>query len=106
MAREWIRHSKRSNIKEKNRDESLREGEPSFKEELKDETKYHWEQGAVKHTGVTRKYIEDKYGSKAFKKNGDLKLSYVEKALKEAKRKKDNKWSKRLSLAITFIKQK
>lgn len=38
-------------------------------------------------TGRVRRYIMRKYGKKAFKENGDLKISYINKAIQETNNK-------------------
>ena len=48
-----------------------------------------------------RNYLKRKYGSVAFDKNGNIKVSYINKALKKAK---DKSLNKALNLAKRFKK--
>lgn len=52
-------------------------------------------------TGRVRKYIMRKYGKKAFKNDGDLKVSYINKAIQETNNKS---LQDALRLAKTFKK--
>ena len=42
-----------------------------------------WIQDVIKREGRVRKYLKRKYGDKAFKKDGTIKLSYLNKAIRE-----------------------
>ena len=44
-----------------------------------------WIQSAIKKPNRVRDYLKRKYGDAAFTKDGKIKLSYIYKALKEAK---------------------
>jgi len=44
-----------------------------------------WIQKAIKRPNRVRSYIRRKYGKAAFKKDGDIKVSYIRKAVKETK---------------------
>jgi len=48
-------------------------------------TKY-WIQRAVKREGRCRRYLRRLYGSRAFNKDGTIKVSYINKAIKHVKR--------------------
>ena len=62
-----------------------------------------WIQSAVQKKGRVKDYIKRKYGSKAFNKDGTLKVSYLQKAVKETK---DLSLKRALILAIRFAKNK
>jgi len=44
-----------------------------------------WIQSAVKRPGRVKNYLKRKYGNKAFTKSGEIKHSYVLKAIKDVK---------------------
>lgn len=55
-----------------------------------------WIQKAIKRKGRVRKYLKRLYGKKAFTRSGDIKMSYINKAIahvKKAKMPKDKKKS-------------
>ena len=45
----------------------------------------NWIQKAIKRPGRLQEYMRRKYGRKAFNKDGTIKVSYIKKAIKEAK---------------------
>jgi len=45
-----------------------------------------WIQKAIKRPGRVRKHMMRKYGKKAFTKDGDIKVSYINKELKRIKK--------------------
>lgn len=55
----------------------------SSRKKRRNPRKKKWEQGAVKNEGYTRRLLRKLYGQKAFKKNGDIKLTYVKKAISD-----------------------
>ena len=61
----------------------------------------YWIQEAIKRPGRVRKYLKRKYGKKAFTKDGDIKVSYIRKALKTAR---DPSLKAALRLAIRLKK--
>jgi hypothetical protein len=44
-----------------------------------------WIQIAVKRPGRVKRYMKRRYGKKAFTKTGEIKMSYLRKAVKETK---------------------
>jgi len=46
----------------------------------------YWIQRAVKREGRGRKYLRRLYGSRAFKKDGTIKVMYINKAIEHVKR--------------------
>lgn len=58
-----------------------------------------WIQEAIKRPGRVRNYLKRKYGKKAFTKDGDIKVSYIRKALKTAK---SESLKRALRLALTL----
>lgn len=59
--------------------------------------KKYFIQKAIKHPGRVRRYLKSKYGDKAFLKNGNIRVSYLNKAIKETK-------DKSLKRALQFAK--
>ncbi|MCY0851038.1 capsid protein VP2 [Sulfuracidifex metallicus] len=66
----------------------------------------NWLQGAIKRKGRVRKYLEKEYGSKAFTEKGDIKISYLNKALKKAKREGDESLERAIILAKRLKKMR
>ena len=98
-------HTKAGNIARMDRKEDIRESEPSFRQRMKMHNIKRWEQSAVRKPGVTRMYIENKYGSKGFNSDGTIKMSVLDKEISHAKQSGNTLWEKRLVLARTYKKQ-
>lgn len=73
-----------------------------------------WERKAVKHPGRVERMLHREFGEKAFKKNGDIKIMYLNRLISkyESRKKKRGHFTKpelsayrALILARTFIKQ-
>ena len=74
-----------------------------------------WEQKAVKHPGYTEKLLRKLYGEEAFKKDGNIKLTYVNKAIADLREVQEDHGGKltalmrhdlrALVLARTYIRQ-
>ncbi|WP_202981404.1 hypothetical protein [Sulfolobus sp. E11-6] len=45
-----------------------------------------WIQKAIKHKGRVHRYLIRLYGKKAFTRDGDIKMSYLNKAIKHVKK--------------------
>ncbi|ACZ35787.1 VP2-like protein [Betafusellovirus yellowstonense] len=45
-----------------------------------------WIQRAVKRKGRSHRYLERLYGKRAFTKDGDIKVEYIDKAIRHVKR--------------------
>ena len=45
----------------------------------------YWIQRAIKRPGRVRRYMMRKYGKRAFTKSGEIKVSYLRRAIKETK---------------------
>jgi len=46
-----------------------------------------WIQKAIEREGRVRRYLRRKYGSKAFNKDGTIKMQYIDKAIADIKKK-------------------
>ena len=57
-----------------------------------------WIQKAIKRKGRAHRYLMRLYGKKAFKKNGDIKMEYLMKAIRHVKRTYPKGSEKRKSL--------
>ncbi|MCD6341204.1 MAG: hypothetical protein J7L51_04580 [Desulfurococcales archaeon] len=51
----------------------------------------NWIQKAIKRPGRVKRYLKMKYGNKAFTKTGEVKQTYVYKAIKELKQRPPSK---------------
>ncbi|MEM3858587.1 MAG: hypothetical protein QW478_04170 [Candidatus Micrarchaeaceae archaeon] len=58
-----------------------------------------WIQKAIRHKGRTHRYLERLYGEKAFTKEGKIKTSYLDKAIKHARREGETSLERALILA-------
>jgi len=45
--------------------------------------KKRWIRGAVERPGRVRRYLRRKYGDKAFKRDGTIKVTYIDRALRQ-----------------------
>ena len=57
-----------------------------------------WIQKAVKRQGRARRYLMRLYGKKAFTKDGDIKMEYIDKAIRHVKKTYPKGSEKRKSL--------
>jgi hypothetical protein len=64
--------------------------------------KDYWIQHAIKHKGSLKKWLHKHYGSKAFKKDGTIKITFLEKLRK--KKSLPSKIKHKINLAITLHK--
>ncbi|AGG36571.1 VP2-like protein [Sulfolobales Mexican fusellovirus 1] len=62
-----------------------------------------WIQKAVKHKGRVHRYLEHLYGHKAFKENGDIKVKYLNMAIRHVKRAKMPEHEKRSLLSALYL---
>jgi hypothetical protein len=62
-----------------------------------------WIQRAIKHKGRVHRYLEHLYGRKAFKEDGDIKLKYLDKAIRHVKRAKMSEHEKRSLLSALYL---
>ncbi|MQL56425.1 capsid protein VP2 [Acidianus ambivalens] len=62
-----------------------------------------WIQKAIKRKGRVHKYLERLYGKRAFTKDGDIKVEYLNKAIKHVKRAKLSKEEKRSLLSALYL---
>ncbi|QGA87257.1 VP2 [Sulfolobus spindle-shaped virus] len=62
-----------------------------------------WIQKAIKRKGRVHRYLMRLYGKRAFKKNGDIKIEYINKAIKHVKRSKLSKEEKRSLLSALYL---
>lgn len=65
-----------------------------------------WIQSAIKRPGRVRAYIKRKYGNKAFTKDGDIKQTYINKAIGDVKKKGDTSLLRALLLAKRLEKMR
>ena len=62
-----------------------------------------WIQKAVKRPGRVHRYLMRLYGRKAFTKDGDIKMEYLDKAIKHVKKAKMSKERKRSLLSALLL---
>lgn len=62
-----------------------------------------WIQKAVKRKDRVHRYLKRLYGRKAFTKSGDIKVSYIDKAIKHVKHSKMSKERKRSLLSALYL---
>lgn len=62
-----------------------------------------WIQKAIKRKGRVHKYLERLYGKKAFTRDGDIKMEYINKAINHVKRSKLSKEEKRSLLSALYL---
>ncbi|MHC1599940.1 MAG: capsid protein VP2 [Candidatus Methanospirareceae archaeon] len=65
----------------------------------------NWIQKAIKRPGRVERYIRRKYGSKAFTRDGDIKMSYIDKAIRDLKSRPKSKRPKGLLNALYLAKR-
>lgn len=64
-----------------------------------------WIQKAIKRPGRVRRYLRRKYGNKAFTKSGEIKQTYVNKAIAELKKRPKSQRPKGLLQALYLAKR-
>jgi len=64
-----------------------------------------WIQHAIKRPGRVRRYMMRKYGSEAFTKDGEIKQSYINKAIKEIKSRPKSKRNTSLLRALYLARR-
>ena len=64
-----------------------------------------WIQKAIKRPGRVKRYLKRKYGNKAFTKSGEIKQSYLLKAIAELKRRPPSKRPPGLLQALILAKR-
>ncbi|ARM76438.1 capsid protein VP2 [Acidianus manzaensis] len=62
-----------------------------------------WIQKAIKHKGRVHRYLERLYGKKAFAKDGDIKIKYLDMAIRHVKRSKISEERKRSLLSALYL---
>lgn len=62
-----------------------------------------WIQRAIKRKGRVHKYLKRLYGKKAFTKDGTIKMTYLEKAIRHVKRAKMPKEKKKSLLSALYL---
>ncbi|CAA30204.1 hypothetical protein [Saccharolobus shibatae] len=62
-----------------------------------------WVQKAIKRPGRVHRYLMRLYGKRAFTKDGDIKASYLDKAIKHVKKAKIPKEKKRSLLSALLL---
>jgi len=66
--------------------------------------KNKWIQSAVKKPGRTHAYLQRIYGSRAFNGDGTIKVEYLDKAIRRAKREGNTSLERALNLAKNLKK--
>ncbi len=75
------------------------------REEMSMARKDRWIQRAIKRPGRVKRYIRMKYGDKAFTKNGEIKQSYILKAIADLKKRPKSRRPKGLLQALYLAKR-
>lgn len=65
-----------------------------------------WIQKAIKRPGRVKRYLMRVYGKKAFTSSGEVKQTYLYKAIKRAKKRGNTSLVRALRLAVTLEKMK
>ena len=62
-----------------------------------------WIQKAIKRPGRCRRYLKRLYGNKAFTKDGDIKMEYINKAIKHVKQNVKDPERRRSLLSMLYL---
>ncbi len=65
-----------------------------------------WIQKAIKRRGRIHKYLERKYGKRAFTRNGKIKMSYINRAIRRVKREKMSEKEKKSLLSALYLSKR
>lgn len=67
--------------------------------------KERWIQEAIERPGRVREYLKRRYGEKAFTKDGNIKMEYINKAIEEIKERPPSKRNRSLLSALYLAKR-